>query len=717
MPPALTSASGAPHVPPATLDDPLVDGATTGHVALTSFFEHAPIPIAALDARGTLIAVNEAWRELVRSGCLTGRGFEIGECWLDACDAACPRAEVEGRALRDGLAELLRGTRDALETVYAIGAGGRTRRYRLIARRVAELDGVLLMHVEQPAQLQLDDASLSEQDAIGRCAREHTADASRGSGLLQHEADRRERAGRERQQLLETVSLERKLLTAVLEQMPLGVMIAQAPSGRVVLHNQQLTRLFGAPPAPPGAALGAGGPRALHPDGRPYAAEEYPLVRALRGDTVDAEEIEYERSDGRRVIVRVSAASVRDEAGRLLAAVVAYYDVTDLRRAERRLRASETRYRLASRAINDAIWDWDVIPDRLEWSDGVHLRFGHPREAVGSDISWWLEQIHPQDRARVQHSIEEAFGGTTDSWYDEYRFRRYDGRYVHVVDRGFIVRDDAGRVVRAIGAMQDVTELRRVEAERAALLERERRARAEAEAANRAKDEFLAVVSHELRTPLSPILGFADILREEELSPDDTRAALSTIERNARNLSLLIDDLLDVARITSGKLALVEYAPVHVREIVAAVVDSVRPVAQAKGVQIDAALGSDHDLVAGDPGRLTQIVANLLSNAVKFSSEGGRVRVSVARLHDRCVLTVSDTGKGIAPDLLPHVFERFRQGDMSDTRVHGGLGLGLAIVRHLVELHAGTVAAQSEGEGKGATFTVSLPLMPVRSSR
>jgi hypothetical protein len=687
-------------------------------LALTSFFELVPVPAALLDAAGTILAVSEPWRRLVADAGWTGPGFEVGERYLDACDGAC-RGRGDGRddggPLSARLDELLHARRERIELEYRLDVEGGERWYHLVAQRVAELDGAMVMHVDVTAQHQLAGERQRVQAEVERRVRERIADLSRANVLLQYEIGERKRAWTERNRLLNEVRVERKLLVAVLEQMPLGVMIAEAPTGRVVLHNQQLARLVGGPLADVGSGLNADAGRAFHPDGRPYVDDEVPLTRALRGEAVDAEEIEYERADGRRVILRGSAVPVRDEPGRIIAAVVAYYDVTEWKEAERQLRASEMRNRLASRAINDAIWDWDLVSGRIEWSDGVFLRFGHPPISVGPGFDWWVEQVHPLDRSRVRRGLEGAIAGTSETWQDEYRFRRFDGRYAHVIDRGFIVRDDTGEAVRAVGAMQDVTERHRAEAERAALLERERRARAEAEEANRAKDEFLAIVSHELRTPLAPILGFVDILRENDLDPADARAALNAIERNARSLSLLIDDLLDVARIASGKLAL-EYAPVHLREIAAAVVDSVWPVAEAKGVRIEPLLGADRDVVAGDPGRLTQIVANLLSNAVKFTPRDGVVRVAVGRQGNRVMLSVSDTGKGIAPELLPHVFERFRQGDTSDTRVHGGLGLGLAIVRHLVELHGGVVVAESAGEGKGATFTVSLPLMPGRSS-
>ena len=228
-----------------------------------------------------------------------------------------------------------------------------------------------------------------------------------------------------------------------------------------------------------------------------------------------------------------------------------------------------------------------------------------------------------------------------------------------------------------------------------------------AEEASRAKDEFLATVSHELRTPLASILGWARLLRRGGLAPEKQGRALETLERNARAQTRLVEDLLDVSRIVSGKTRLnVETS--ELGRIVEAAVDSIRPGADGRGVQLQVSI--EPCTLSGDPERLHQILWNLLSNAVKFTPRGGRVTVSLARREGTATLTVSDTGQGIRPDFLPHVFERFRQADATATRAHGGLGLGLAIVRHLVELHGGTVSASSAGEGQGATFTVQLPL-------
>ena len=250
----------------------------------------------------------------------------------------------------------------------------------------------------------------------------------------------------------------------------------------------------------------------------------------------------------------------------------------------------------------------------------------------------------------------------------------------------------------------------RGEAHREELLHREREARATAEAADRAKEEFLAVLSHELRTPLNAVYGWARMLRTGQVRGEaQLTRALEAIERNANAQVQLVDDLLDVSRVITGKMRL-DVRAVDLKQVVEAAVDAVRPAAEAKTIRVQSVLDPRAGPITGDPDRLQQVVWNLLMNAVKFTPKGGRVQVSLQRVNSHVEIVVSDSGQGIAPDILPAIFERFRQADSSSTRVHSGLGLGLALVKHLVELHGGTVVARSAGEGKGATFVVKLPL-------
>jgi signal transduction histidine kinase/ActR/RegA family two-component response regulator len=279
-----------------------------------------------------------------------------------------------------------------------------------------------------------------------------------------------------------------------------------------------------------------------------------------------------------------------------------------------------------------------------------------------------------------------------------------------------LIADD-GRVIGTMTVIEDVTERVAREAElqaqvdaRTQALAREKAAREEAEEANRLKDEFLATVSHELRTPLTAILGWSNMLLAGRLEGEAHDRALDIIHRNAQSQNQLISDLLDVSRIISGKLRL-DLRTVDLPAIIEAAVEATRPAAEAKGVRLTTALDPRSGPINGDADRLQQVVWNLLTNAIKFTDEGGEIKVGLGSVASRVQITVRDSGMGIEPEFLPHIFDRFRQADPGTNRIHGGMGLGLSIVRQLVELHGGTVRAESEGEGKGATFTVSLPFV------
>jgi len=279
-----------------------------------------------------------------------------------------------------------------------------------------------------------------------------------------------------------------------------------------------------------------------------------------------------------------------------------------------------------------------------------------------------------------------------------------------------------GRVIGTMTIIQDVTERVAREAElqaqiedRSRLLSSEKLARNEAERANRLKDEFLATISHELRNPLNAILGWSHMMRLGNLTPANSERAVETIYRNAKFQAQLVADLLDVSRIISGKLRL-DVRTVDLLSIVNAAIDSIRPAADAKGIRLQIILDPAAGPISGDADRLQQIVWNLLTNAVKFTPKGGRIQVRVQRINSHVEIVVSDSGAGISKEFLPYVFDRFRQADATTTRIHGGLGLGLSIVHQLVDLHGGTVRVQSEGEGKGATFTITLPFVSVISN-
>jgi PAS domain S-box-containing protein len=288
--------------------------------------------------------------------------------------------------------------------------------------------------------------------------------------------------------------------------------------------------------------------------------------------------------------------------------------------------------------------------------------------------------------------------------------RAKDGRLLDVSVTVSPVRDSSGRVVGASKIARDITEQKRAIAERDRLLEAERVARAEAERASRVKDDFVAMVSHELRTPLNAILGWTQLMMRARTDPAIVARGLDVVARNTRLQAQLISDLLDISRIVAGKLQL-DTRSVDLRPIVGQAIETIEEEAHAKGVEIVQRLDDGASLVSGDSSRLQQIVWNLLSNSIKFTPRGGRVQVSLRFTGSHATIEVADNGAGIRPDFLPHVFDRFHQADRSITRRFGGLGLGLSIVKHLVELHGGDVLAASDGEGKGATFTVTLPVV------
>jgi PAS domain S-box-containing protein len=357
----------------------------------------------------------------------------------------------------------------------------------------------------------------------------------------------------------------------------------------------------------------------------------------------------------------------------------------------------------------------------IVWTMGADGGFGEPQPSWERHTgqTWtehagrgWLQACHPDDRAEVRASLEHALADRSPFLAEARLWHAASRAYRWVVAHAVPVARPDGDVREWIGTISDIDDRRRVELERDDLLHREQMARGAAEDANRAKDQFLAMVSHELRNPLSPILAWSHLMQTSQLGPDKQRQGLEAIERAARSQGQLIEDLLDVSRIVSGKLRL-DVRPIELGPVVEAAVETVRPSADARHVRLVVVLDPRCGPIAGDPERLQQVIWNLLSNAVKFTPKGGRVDVQLTRVNSHVELAVSDSGEGIPPDMLPHVFERFWQAEEGTTRRRGGLGLGLAIAHHLAELHGGSISAHSNGVGRGAAFRVSLPLMVV----
>jgi len=345
--------------------------------------------------------------------------------------------------------------------------------------------------------------------------------------------------------------------------------------------------------------------------------------------------------------------------------------------------------------------------DKIVWNDQCKKHFWLTPDAE-VDMDRFYSILHPEDRERTRRAVTASV--TNGEKYEiEYRTVSPHGEIRWIRATGQTRRDAAGCPLGFSGTTQDVTARRLWEHERDQLLASERAARIEGERANRLKDEFLATLGHELRTPLNAITGWVELLRLESDSPATIREGVEVIERNVRAQAQLIDDLLDVSRIISGKVRL-DIKPVQLADVLRASLDTVLPSALAKGVRLESVLQADVPPIPGDFGRLQQVVWNLLSNAIKFTPRGGRVQIILELAGSSLRIWVSDTGEGIGPDFLPHVFERFRQADGSSSRQHGGLGLGLSIVKTLCEMHGGRVSAHSGGKGEGATFEILLPV-------
>ncbi|MDZ8183384.1 MAG: PAS domain-containing protein [Nostoc sp. ChiSLP02] len=473
--------------------------------------------------------------------------------------------------------------------------------------------------------------------------------------------------------------------------------------------------------------------------------EECQQIReaVIRGEVFSSVETYRCRRDGSNVFLNISAAPVYDDCGRVNGILLILQDITQRQQAQAALRDSEERLRLALAAANQGLYDLNMQTGDAIVTPEYMWMLGYEADEFQETNAKWRDRLHPDDVALVSQVFEDYAAGKLEEYRVEFRQRTKAGDWKWILSVGKIVSwDNNGQPLRMLGTHTDISERRKAEAEREQLLLREQAAREQAEAANRIKDEFLAVLSHELRTPLNPILGWAKLLRNSKLDAQKTAYALETIERNAQLQTQLIGDLLDVSRILQGKLSL-NIAPVNLETTIAAAIETVRLAAQAKSINLQfsisdlvsanlyteqlsnlnsigetsqslglAAKSQNYQFqVSGDTARLQQIFWNLLSNAVKFTDVGGSVEVRLQRVGTQAQIIITDTGRGINPDFLPFVFDYFRQADAATTRKFGGLGLGLAIVRHLTELHGGMVTAHSLGEGQGATFTVSIPLL------
>ncbi len=382
---------------------------------------------------------------------------------------------------------------------------------------------------------------------------------------------------------------------------------------------------------------------------------------------------------------------------------------TTARGARARLagRRARERWALALRTGGLAAFEWLTRSDALECSEGFAGLIGFDDDSAPRSLSTVLARVHADDRDALEREMRAAVAARR-GLRTEFRVAMDDSSVRWICMRANVMCEGQGEAASLLGLIEDVTVRRAAEAEQAALARRERQLRAAAEQANRSKDEFLSIFSHEQRSPLNAILGWNRILAVKRAGDAELVAMTARIERSAKTLLKMVNDLLDLGRISTGKLK-IEPRPTKLANVVAAAIDASRPAATAKGIEIRSAIEAAASDVYGDPDRLQQVVGNLLANAIKFTDPGGRVEVALRTARGAMELSVVDSGQGIPTELLPHVFDRFRQGDSSTTRESSGLGLGLALVREIVALHGGTVGAASDGPGRGAAFTVRIP--------
>ena len=392
---------------------------------------------------------------------------------------------------------------------------------------------------------------------------------------------------------------------------------------------------------------------------------------------------------------------LRDEEGGIAGGIAVITDITARRQAEE---AAQTAYRQLSFHVESsplAVVEWDSDFRVSRWSESAERLFGWKAdEVIGKHVNEW-RFVFADDVDAVALVTNRQREGVEVQGIQRNRNYTRSGSVLFCEWYNSVLRDDRGKLVSVLSLVLDVTARQSAEEERAASLLRERDARRHAEEADRLKDEFLATLSHELRTPLTSILGWASMIRNAEVEGPAAARAIETIERNARSQARLIDDLLDVSRIITGNLRL-DLHPLNLAPIVEAALDALRPTADVKGIRLQTRFEPEECLVRGDLNRLRQVIWNLLSNAIKFTQRGGSVNIDLRCVEGTARLTVSDTGEGISAEFLPYVFDRFRQAEGSISRKQGGLGLGLAVVRHLVELHGGTISAESDGIGHGS---------------
>ncbi|MBI2876111.1 MAG: PAS domain-containing protein [Candidatus Tectomicrobia bacterium] len=492
------------------------------------------------------------------------------------------------------------------------------------------------------------------------------------------------------EELAHALAAERTFLETVIQQMPMGVILVE-PSGKFLLGNEQVSQIFRHPILPSASLEEYSEWKGVHPDGRPYRPQEWPLARSLStGEVVWEEEIEILRGDGTRGIISSCSTPIRDPEGEILGGVLTFQDITERKQIEAALRHANERLRFVLSSITDAYFVLDAQWRFVEINPVAEkMIFGRSAHELLGRIYW------------------EAYPQVVDTeFYRQYQIAFAEGRPVHFEGRSGIVdkwfethaypRDEYLEIY-----VRDITARKRAEE---AL-----------EEANRRKDEFLAMLAHELRNPLAAIASAVQILRLRGSEDPMLRFAQEATERQAQQMKRLLDDLLDVSRVGRGKITL-KKEPVDLVMAVSHAIQTVSPQIQERRHELSITLPSEPLRLEADPVRLEQVLSNLLSNAAKYTPQGGRIWLSAECQGNEAVVRVRDNGIGISSELLPHVFDLFVQAERSSDRSQGGLGIGLALVHNLVEMHGGRVEASSEGPGKGSEFVVRLPALSAASA-
>lgn len=435
-----------------------------------------------------------------------------------------------------------------------------------------------------------------------------------------------------------------------------------------------------------------GGP--LHTDDRSRTSKRW----AYALETSEPYEIEYRlrSASGQYRWFLNRAMPVRDDYGRVLRWFGTCTDIDDYKRMVDALRLSEERFRLSAEAFNGIIYDWDLATDRVERTRGNFELTGYHIHEIEPRREWWVQRIHPEDKPMVEQSIAQSLLFGRHGYDIEYRIRHRDGRYVWVWDKGLILQNSELQAVRIVGNCVDISARKQAEE---ALKDADRR-----------KDEFLATLAHELRNPLAPIRNALHIMQKQKASPQMLKEARDMMERQVDQMVRLVDDLLDVSRITLGKLEL-RRQPILLQQVIESALETSRPLIEATGHTLVLQQTDDPLPLNADLTRLAQVFSNLLNNAAKYTEPGGTITLSSARVDGEAVICVKDNGIGIPAEMLPRIFEMFTQVDNSMERSQGGLGIGLTLVRSLVDMHGGRIEVASAGTGQGSMFTVYLPLV------